>query len=168
MDNVQIQNSRSWPVRARYRPAWGSGEFLQENTGQYLNQATTTPFHILSNSFTNSKRIWFPYKADVSDFIPLLFFQNTTWQQCTWQAARITSLRAATAGPRGRTVYSVGVRPHARRDCQFKSRRGHGCLSFVSVVCSQTKISASGRSLAQRSPTECGVSECDCEASMAH
>jgi hypothetical protein len=31
-------------------------------------------------------------------------------------------------------------------------------------LCCQVKISASGRSLVQRSPTECGVSECDREA----
>jgi hypothetical protein len=31
----------------------------------------------------------------------------------------------------------------------------------VSVVCCQVEVSATGRSLAQRSPTECGVSECD-------
>jgi hypothetical protein len=42
---------------------------------------------------------------------------------------------------------------------------GHGCLSLVSVVCCQVEVSASGWSLVQRSPTECGVSECDREAS---
>jgi hypothetical protein len=36
----------------------------------------------------------------------------------------------------------------------------------VCVVCSQLEVSATGRSLVQRSPTECGVSECDCEASI--
>jgi len=35
---------------------------------------------------------------------------------------------------------------------------GHGCLSLVSVVCSQVEFSVTGRSLVQRSPTECGVS----------
>jgi hypothetical protein len=39
--------------------------------------------------------------------------------------------------------------------------RGHGCLSLVSVVCYQVDVSVLGWSLAQRSPTECGVSECD-------
>jgi hypothetical protein len=47
-----------------------------------------------------------------------------------------------------------------------KSRRGHGCLSVVSVVCCQVEISATSWSLVQRSPTECGVSKlCDREAS---
>ena len=37
----------------------------------------------------------------------------------------------------------------------------------MSVVCCQVEVevSASGRSLVQRSPTDCGVSECDREAS---
>ena len=46
----------------------------------------------------------------------------------------------------------------------LKSRRWHGCLSFVSVVCLQIEVSLSGWSLVQRSPTDCGVSECNREA----
>jgi hypothetical protein len=33
----------------------------------------------------------------------------------------------------------------------------------VSVVCCEVEVSAMGRSLVQRSPTECGVSESDLE-----
>ena len=36
-------------------------------------------------------------------------------------------------------------------------------LSLVSVVCYQVEVSAKGWSLAQRRPTECGVSKCDRE-----
>jgi hypothetical protein len=43
---------------------------------------------------------------------------------------------------------------------------GHACLSLVSVVCCQVEVSASGWSLGQKSPTECGVSECNREASI--
>ena len=39
-------------------------------------------------------------------------------------------------------------------------------MSVVSVVCCQVEVSATGWSLVQRSPTECGVSECDREASI--
>ena len=39
-------------------------------------------------------------------------------------------------------------------------------MSLVSVVCCQVEIYTSGLSLAYRSPTECGVSECDREASI--
>jgi hypothetical protein len=40
------------------------------------------------------------------------------------------------------------------------------CLSVMNVVCCQVEVSASGWSLVQRSPTECGVSECDREPSI--
>ena len=36
----------------------------------------------------------------------------------------------------------------------------NGCLSVVSVVCCQVDVSATGRSLVQRSRTDCGVSLC--------
>jgi hypothetical protein len=36
---------------------------------------------------------------------------------------------------------------------------GHGCLSLVSVLCCLVEVSAMGRSLFQRIPTQCGVSE---------
>ena len=57
----------------------------------------------------------------------------------------------------------MGLRPLACWICGFESRGGYGCLSVVSVVCCQVEVSVSGRSLVQRSPTECGVSECECE-----
>jgi hypothetical protein len=37
-------------------------------------------------------------------------------------------------------------------------------VRLLCVVCCLVEVSATGRSLAQRSPTECGVSECDREA----
>jgi hypothetical protein len=40
----------------------------------------------------------------------------------------------------------------------WNSAGGHGCLSVVSDVCCQVEVSASGLSLVQRSPTECGLS----------
>jgi hypothetical protein len=60
----------------------------------------------------------------------------------------------------------MSLRPFACWECGFKSRRKHGCLSVVSVVCCQVMVSAFGWSLVQRSPTECGVSECDREVSI--
>ena len=68
--------------------------------------------------------------------------------------------------PSGRAVYGVGLRPLACWDCGFEFRRGHGCLSLVSDMWCQVEVSASGWSLVQRSPTKCGVSECDREASI--
>jgi hypothetical protein len=40
----------------------------------------------------------------------------------------------------------------------FESRRVHRGLYVFSFVCCQVEVSATGRSLLQRSPTECGVS----------
>jgi hypothetical protein len=40
---------------------------------------------------------------------------------------------------------------------------GHCCLSLVIVGYCKVQVYASGRSLVQRSPTECNVSECDSE-----
>ena len=54
------------------------------------------------------------------------------------------------AGPSGRAVYGVGLRSLACWGCEFES----------------LQVSASGRSLVQVSPTDCGVPECDREASI--
>jgi len=52
-------------------------------------------------------------------------------------------------------------------DCGFESCRGHGCLSLVIVaVFCQVAISAWSGTLVQKSPTECGVPECDRAASI--
>jgi hypothetical protein len=49
----------------------------------------------------------------------------------------------------GHAFRGVGLRPFACTDCGFESRWGHGCLSHVSVVCSQVDVSDTGRSLVQ-------------------
>jgi hypothetical protein len=43
---------------------------------------------------------------------------------------------------------------------------GMDVLSLVGVVCFQVEAFASGGSLVQRTPTECGVSACDLETSI--
>jgi len=50
-------------------------------------------------------------------------------------------------------------------DCGFETHMGFECLSLVSVVCCQVEDSAFGWSPLQRNPLDCGVSECDREAS---
>ena len=64
------------------------------------------------------------------------------------------------ADPSDRAVYGEGLRPVACCGCGFESRRVHGCLCVLSIVCCQVEVSASGRSAVQRSPTDCGVSLC--------
>jgi len=49
--------------------------------------------------------------------------------------------------------------------CGFEYRWRHGCLCLVSVVCCQIQVFATGWSFVQKSPTECGVSECHRESS---
>jgi hypothetical protein len=51
----------------------------------------------------------------------------------------------------GGTVQGVGQQQLACRDCGLESRQGLGCPSIVNVACCQVVISATGRSLAQRS-----------------
>ena len=46
-------------------------------------------------------------------------------------------------------------------DCGLELREGHGCLSVENVVCCQVEVSAGDQPLLRRSPTECGVSQCD-------
>ena len=59
----------------------------------------------------------------------------------------------------------MGLRPLAGWDCRFEIHWRHGCPSLLRVVFCQVVVSATARSLVQRSPTECGVSECDLETS---
>jgi hypothetical protein len=47
-------------------------------------------------------------------------------------------------------------------DCRHRwLLRKYGCLSLGSVCCCQEEVPTTGRSLVQRSPTECDVSECN-------
>jgi len=58
---------------------------------------------------------------------------------------KIINVRLTTLGAdcSGRAVYDVGLRPSSSWDFGFEFRRGHGCLSLVSVVFVQVELSAS-------------------------
>ena len=77
-----------------------------------------------------------------------------------------TSVRYAYAVPSGRAVQGVGLQLLASWDCGFESSWETGCPSVLSIVCCRVEVSATGCSLVQRSPTVCGVSVSDCEASI--
>jgi hypothetical protein len=64
--------------------------------------------------------------------------------------------------PRGLRLGSVATR---FLGLGLESRRRHGCLSVVIVVCCKAEVSATGRSLIQSSPTDYGVSNFDRESS---
>ena len=48
------------------------------------------------------------------------------------------------ADPSDRSALDVGLRPLACWYCGLESRRGHGRLSLVSVVCCQVEVCAWG------------------------
>jgi len=76
-------------------------------------------------------------------------------------------LKSPTAYLSGHALSGSDLRSLACWDCGFDSRREHRCLSVVNIGCCEVQVSAMGRSLIQRSPTECGVSLCDLETSTA-
>ena len=63
-----------------------------------------------------------------------------------------------------RAMYGVRLRPLQCWDCGFESRREW--ISLLGVVFCYVEVSASGWSLVHRSTNECGVSECNREASL--
>ena len=69
------------------------------------------------------------------------------------------------ADPSGWAVCGVILGPLACWDCSFESHRSHVLLSVASFVCCHVEVSATDRSLVQRSPTECGVPDCRIETS---
>jgi hypothetical protein len=66
------------------------------------------------------------------------------------------------AGSIGCAVEGVVLQSLDCWDCSFESRRGHGCFSVTNVRYGSLR---QAESPVQRSPTECGVSECDHEPS---
>jgi len=57
--------------------------------------------------------------------------------------------------PDGHVVQGAGLPPLACWEFGFESAPRNGSLSLVNVVCCQVEVSATGRSLVQRSPTDC-------------
>ena len=83
----------------------------------------------------------------------------------TRQRAKDTYSKHQTLFLSGQVGISRGsARSLAYWDCGFETRRGYEYPSLVSVVCCQVEVSVLGWSLVQRSPAECGASECDREA----
>jgi hypothetical protein len=54
----------------------------------------------------------------------------------------LVNVIAIGAGPIGRAVYGVGLRPLAYFDRGFESHGRHECFSVVCVVCYQVEVSA--------------------------
>jgi hypothetical protein len=69
------------------------------------------------------------------------------------------------ADPGGRAILGVDLPPLACWYCGFESRLRHGYLSVVECCVLSSRGVSEGPITVQRSPTECGVSECDLETS---
>ena len=79
------------------------------------------------------------------------------WLAWAWYRYRCRCCRPA-------CLWSRSQWPRAIWDCGFEFRSEHECLLCIFVRC-QVEVSAAVWSLVQSSPTECGVTECDREAS---
>jgi hypothetical protein len=62
-------------------------------------------------------------------------------------------------------VKGVGLRPLACWDCGSESRKRHGCLSVVGVVCFQVRGLCGGAIARPGESIDCNVSECCLETS---
>ena len=99
----------------------------------------------------------------------LSFHDSRPWTSTTRlgsnDAAFCTGVHHYGLSPVAARSKDVGLRPLTWWYCGFESRRRLKWMSHVSVVCCQVEVSATGRSLIQRSPTTCGMPECDLETS---
>jgi hypothetical protein len=93
-----------------------------------------------------------------------LYFPDSPLYPLSFMTSTRISIPVKDADPRDRAVKGVDLWLLACWDWRFQSRRSHGCLSFVTDVCCQVEVPASGWSLVQRSPTKRGESDCDREA----
>jgi hypothetical protein len=81
---------------------------------------------------------------------------------------RFTHHRLSRADPGGRAIYGLRTAAPLLLEIWFRILPGYGCLFLVSVECCHVQVSASGRSLVWRSPTECVcISVCVCVCVLA-
>jgi hypothetical protein len=78
---------------------------------------------------------------------------------CVESKDKMAKCRTVRTKKQARMKYKESTREYKR-----KYRRKHWFQSLVSVVCCQVEVSATGRSLVQRSATNCSVPLCDLEA----
>lgn len=85
---------------------------------------------------------------------------------CTNMALALSRILQCTINPDCRIQWPRGLRRWSATarflgHWEFQSHRERGCLFLVSVACWQVEVSATGRSLVQRTRTKFGVPECD-------
>jgi hypothetical protein len=77
-------------------------------------------------------------------FPDMALFIFLTYEVCADKVHNFIICNVYLSFPSGRAVLGVGLRPVACWDCGFESRKRHGCLSLVSVVCCLVEVSATG------------------------
>jgi predicted Zn-ribbon and HTH transcriptional regulator len=85
----------------------------------------------------------------------ILFLTKLFWVQKYITSLIFLKAYTIMADSSGRAVLGAGMQPLACWDCGFEFHQGHQVCLWLSVVCCQVVISATGRSLVQRNPTEC-------------
>ena len=135
----------------------------------WVVNATSLPLYPQKWLGTHSIGGWVGTRAGLASTgirSPDLPARNESLYRLRYSGPSFDSINCTGADPSGRAVWDMDLLPLACCDYGFESRRGHGCLSVVSVVCFQVEAFQSGRSIVQRDPTECCVSECVREASI--
>jgi len=112
------------------------------------------------------------FNSGFKGLTPVLQITVYVYQQVSQTLFNIFAVYFSTAIyniPNCRSQWPRGLRrgsAAARCNYGFESHRGHGYLSVVWVVCCQVEVPATIWSLVQRSPIECGISQCDSEPSI--
>ena len=112
-------------------------------------------------TFTIDDRVVCNTLLPLCNFTPWRWLISTAETRQSYYLIYLRNVNHQKTGLSDRAV--VGLRPLACGHCGSESHRGHGCLSLVSVVCCQVEVSATGWSLVQMSPIDCGAFECDLE-----
>ena len=135
-----------------YQILWPT--FLQVDRCANHSYFQATSIWTLPNSPVSHPMVWI---FCILDFFKGFLLEMVIWTLETCQFHKNKSVYYRSHWPR---LLRRRSRPPACWDCGFELHREHAGLSVVSVVCCQVKVSATGWSLVQRSPTDCAASLC--------
>jgi hypothetical protein len=128
----------------------------------FLHLSTGVWFSILIVSFHTRSRlrpcVYFNCIKIITDFLGLVFVRQRTQEFALY-------LRVLYEGRHQWPSSKAWVSCNSLAG--IAGSKPAGCMDVCLMgLCCQVDVSATSWSLVQRSPTECGVSECDCEASV--
>ena len=144
---------------------------MRDSHSRLLLHTTTGPLHSLPQNKTHSPA---PISTTTAQRFkcqkrkstgPSAHFGDTECKQPQPQEPRfwsiletlLYSLSNYATTPIPAVAKGLGLRPLACWGLRVRIPPEHWYLSLVSAVCCQVQVSASGSSLVQRSPTECGM-----------